>query len=239
MITRVLPATDGNLSPEAVDDVVTDLTRFGALALGPGLGADSDARRAVLELVARVTIPLVLDADGLNALDGDLAPLRMRASRGGVTVVTPHDQEYARLAGEPVGIDRIAAARGLAARAGAVVLLKGPTTVIAEPAPPGDDGTVTGRVVLNVTGTPALASAGTGDVLTGIVAAFVARGASGFEAAAAAAWVHGRVAEIVGPGLVAGDIVAALAPTLAGGLGNQPATQEPGDARTLRSLHVE
>jgi len=145
----------------------------------------------------------------------------LRSSRGLVTVLTPHDGEYARLAGEPVGADRIAAARRLADRSGAVVLLKGPTTVIAEPTAPRTDSPGPARVVLNVTGTPALATAGTGDVLTGIVAAFVARGASGFEATAAAAWVHGRAAELVGPGLVAGDIVAALAPTLAGGLENQ------------------
>ncbi len=207
--------------------MLADVDRFGALALGPGLGADSGARRTVVELVARVPVPLVLDADGLNALDGDLAPLVVRSSGGAVTVLTPHDGEYARLAGEPVGPDRVAAARRLADRSGAVVLLKGPTTVVVEPTVPGIGQPGTGRVVLNVTGTPALASAGTGDVLTGIVAAFVARGVSGFEAAAAAAWVHGRAAELVGPGLVAGDIVAALAPTLAGGLGINRRTAAP------------
>jgi len=114
------------------------------------------------------------------------------------------------LAGSPVGDDRIGAARALAASSGAVVLLKGPATVVADPG---------GRAALNPTGSEALASAGTGDVLTGIVAAFLARGVPAFEAAAAAAWVHGAAAdgvrELTGPtGLVASDLVAAIAPTL-------------------------
>ncbi|MET0920608.1 MAG: NAD(P)H-hydrate dehydratase [Acidimicrobiia bacterium] len=227
VIARALPATDGNLAPEAVEAITVDLGRFRALALGPGLGGAHDTRRAVTELVTRASVPLVLDADGLNALAGDLAPLMQRASHDRVSVLTPHDKEFERLAGEPVGVDRITAAQTLADRAGAVVLLKGATTVIAEPAGSG------GRVILNVTGTPDLATAGSGDVLTGIVAAFVARGVPAFEAAAAAAWVHGRAAELVGPGLVAGDIVDALASTLAHETwGDRPRA-------ALRSLHVE
>ena len=110
----------------------------------------------------------------------------------------------------PVGADRITAARALAARSGAVVLLKGPGTVVADPS---------GRAAVNRTGSEALATAGTGDVLTGIVAAFLARGAPAFEATAAAAWVHGAagdsVRDLTGPtGLVASDLVVAIAPTL-------------------------
>ena len=90
--------------------------------------------QAVFALVAEARVPLVLDADGLNALNGDLEPLRARQTLGVATVLTPHDGEYARLAGQPVGEDRIAAAQRLADRSGAVVLLKGPGTVIAEPA---------------------------------------------------------------------------------------------------------
>src|SRR5262249_17993231 len=149
-------------------------------------------------------VPLVLDADGLNALNGDLGPLRTRQTLGAPTVLTPHEGEYARLAGEPVGEDRIDAARRLADRSGAVVLLKGPATVVAEPA----GARTTRRVALNPTGSAALATAGTGDVLTGVIAGFLARAVPAFEAAAAAAWVHGRAAERVartlgGTGLVA------------------------------------
>jgi ADP-dependent NAD(P)H-hydrate dehydratase / NAD(P)H-hydrate epimerase len=215
VITRALPATgDGALASLASDAVLADISRFRALALGPGLGRDPAVRQPVTSLVAEARIPLVLDADGLNALNGDLAPLRVRQTLGAPTVLTPHDGEYARIAGEPVGDDRIAAARRLAERSGAVVLLKGPGTVIAEPGGP-----ASGRTVINPTGSAALATAGSGDVLTGIIAGFLARGLEPFEAAAAAAWVHGRAAERaaedLGPtGVVASDVLAALAPTV-------------------------
>jgi hydroxyethylthiazole kinase-like uncharacterized protein yjeF len=119
-------------------------------------------------------------------------------------VLTPHDGEYARLVGEPPGVDRMEAARRLATAADAVVLLKGAATVIAEPGPGG-------RTAVNTTGGPWLATAGTGDVLSGIVGAFLARGMGAFEAAAAGAWVHGRAADRAGhTGMIAGDLVAAI-----------------------------
>jgi hydroxyethylthiazole kinase-like uncharacterized protein yjeF len=199
------------LAAAAADTVLATIGRFAALALGPGLGAGPAVGRAVCALVAAARVPMVLDADGLNALAGDLAPLRSRHTLGAPTVLTPHEGEYARLMGAPVGGDRVAAAMALADRSRAVVLLKGPGTVIA--APDGDP-----PVVLNPTGGAQLATAGSGDVLTGIIAGFLARGMVPFVAAAAAAWVHGRVADRLaatnGPGLVAGDLVAAIPPTL-------------------------
>ncbi|HVW34736.1 MAG TPA: NAD(P)H-hydrate dehydratase, partial [Acidimicrobiia bacterium] len=124
------------------------------------------------------------------------------ARRPAATVVTPHAGEYSRLAREPVGEDRVAAARRLAERAGAVVVLKGSRTVVADP---------TGRVALNVTGGPWLATAGTGDVLSGVVGALAAMGLPAFRAAAAGAWLHGRAADEAGhAGLVAGDLIEAL-----------------------------
>jgi NAD(P)H-hydrate epimerase len=212
VITRALPATpEGALAPLAADAVLAEISRFRALAVGPGLGSDPAVRRVVCALVAEARIPLVLDADGLNALNGDLEPLRARQTFGVPTVLTPHDGEYARLVGQPVGDDRIAAATRLADRSGAVVLLKGPGTVIAAPA--------SARVALNDTGSSALATAGSGDVLTGVIAAFLARGMPAFEAAACAAWVHGRAADRVAEsmgvaGVLAGDLVEALAPIL-------------------------
>ena len=111
--------------------------------------------------------------------------------------------------GRPIGDDRVEAAQALADRASAVVLLKGPGTVVAAP---------DGRVAVNPTGGAELATAGSGDVLTGILAAFLARGMDAFAAAAAGAWVHGRTAqELVtrdGPGLVAGDLIDGLRRTL-------------------------
>jgi NAD(P)H-hydrate epimerase len=208
VITKALPANDdGVLAGDAVDTVLADLGRFRALALGPGLGVEPAIRAAVCRLVADASIPLVLDADGLNALDGDLDPLLARTAP---TVLTPHEGEYRHLTGQAVGPDRLAAARSLADASGAVVLLKGPGTVVAAPG---------GRVAVTPTGGPALATAGSGDVLTGIVAGFLARGLPVFEAAAAAAWVHGEVSDRlvaeVGPGLVASDLIAALPSTLA------------------------
>jgi NAD(P)H-hydrate epimerase len=209
VITRSLPATAaGALDEDAVKDVLDGLDRFGALVVGPGLGLAPPTVAAVRRLVAEAPVPLVLDADGLNALDGDLGLL---ASRPAPTVVTPHAGEYARLAGEPVGEDRVAAARRLAERSGAVVLLKGSRTVVADPS---------GRAAVNLTGGPWLATAGTGDVLSGVVGALAALGLPAFQAAAAGAWIHGFAGELHQPsqqhaGLVAGDLIAALPSVLA------------------------
>ncbi|MBA2325988.1 MAG: NAD(P)H-hydrate dehydratase [Actinobacteria bacterium] len=186
-----------------VTDALEHVERFRTLVVGPGLGRHERIAAGVRELVAKAPVPLVLDADGLNAMAGDLSPLEARSD---ATIVTPHEGEYERLAGARVGDDRIAAARGLAERSGAIVLLKGPRTVVAEPG---------GRAAINPTGGPWLATAGTGDVLSGIVGGFVASGADAFRAAAGAAWVHGRAGDLAGhEGLIARDLIAAIPPTL-------------------------
>jgi ADP-dependent NAD(P)H-hydrate dehydratase / NAD(P)H-hydrate epimerase len=200
VITKALPATpDGALDEPAAAEVLKAADRFRALVVGPGLGRDDRTASAVRRIVAEAPIPLVLDADGLNALAGDVGPLR---ARGAPAVLTPHAGEYVHLAGEKVGPDRLAAARHLAERANAVVLLKGPGEVIADGA---------GRAAINTTGGPWLASAGPGDVLSGIIGGFLARGAEAFWAASAGAFTHGRAADVAGhTGLVAGDLIAAL-----------------------------
>ena len=205
VITVALPATpDGALDARAASVVLRELDRFGSLVVGPGLGRDERTQSAVIQLVADAPVPLVLDADGLNALRGDLAPLRMRHTMLEATaVLTPHDGEFTRLMGEPPGKDRIAAARRLAAATDAVVLLKGSATVIAEPGG--------GRIAVNPTGGPWLASAGTGDVLSGIIGALLARGCDAFSAAAAGALIHGRAADRAGhTGMIAGDLIEAI-----------------------------
>lgn len=201
VITRALPETDGaTIDPSGLTGLHDDLDRFGAVVLGPGLGRHPTSAAVVTGLLAVVAAPVVLDADGLVALRGNLGPLR---ARSGPTVLTPHDGEFASLTGERPGPDRIAAARDLSTASGAVVLLKGPTTVVAAP---------DGQVRLNPTGTPALATAGSGDVLSGMIGAFCAQGMEPAEAAAVAAFVHGRAAERAGhTGLVATDL-----PALAG-----------------------
>jgi ADP-dependent NAD(P)H-hydrate dehydratase / NAD(P)H-hydrate epimerase len=204
VITRSLPATKaGALAEAAARDVLAPLERFKAIVIGPGLGTKGSTAAAVRRIVGKAPVPMVLDADGLNGLKGDLRPL---ASRRAPTVLTPHDGEYARLMGNPPGADRVAAARALANASGCVALLKGSATVIADP---------DGRARVNPTGNPALATAGTGDVLSGIIGGFLARGARPFEAAAAGAFVHGRAADVAGhTGLVAGDLIGALPATL-------------------------
>lgn len=162
-----------------------DVARFAALVVGPGLGTGPDAAATVDAVLAAATAagrPVVVDGDGLTALSGQGADRGVPLPDG--TVLTPHDGEFARLAGGPPGPDRLAAARSLAAARGAVVLLKGPTTVVAAP---------DGRVLLAAAGDARLATAGSGDVLSGIIGAFLARGAGPLEAAAAAAHVHGRL----------------------------------------------
>src|SRR5829696_2951158 len=200
VITMALSATaDGALDEPAAAEVLKAADRFRALVIGPGLGRDDHTAAAVRRIVAEAPVPLVLDADGLNALAGDVGPLRARSA---ATVLTPHAGEYVHLAGEKVGPDRLAAARRLAERAHAVVLLKGPGEVIADGAT---------RAAINTTGGPWLATAGTGDVLSGIIGGFLARGAEPFWAATAGAFTHGRAADVAGhTGLVAGDLIAAL-----------------------------
>ncbi len=187
--------------------VLADVDRVRALAVGPGLGPAAGAAAQVRAVVgAADRPPLVVDGDGLTALaddvDGRLTRPRSRrrgaTTSGPTTVLTPHDGELARLGADLDDGDRVQVVRDLAARRGAVVLAKGPTTVVAAP---------DGAVLLTTTGDARLATAGTGDVLTGVVAAFLARGVEPHRAAAAAAHVHGRAGALAcRRGLVAGDV---------------------------------
>jgi hydroxyethylthiazole kinase-like uncharacterized protein yjeF len=160
------------------------LERFHALVVGPGLGRGDDTGAAVRELVIEAPLPTVIDGDGLFALgwsaEGAMPLLRRRS---GPTVLTPHDGEFALLTGAHPGLDRIVAARRLAADSGCTVLLKGPATVVADP---------DGQALVVTAGDARLATAGTGDVLSGIVGALLAGGVTPIRAAAAAAWVHGQ-----------------------------------------------
>jgi NAD(P)H-hydrate epimerase len=176
-------------------------SRCRALVIGPGLGTDSATAEEIQAVVASSPLPLVVDADGLTAL-GDLAAAQfLLGLRSAPTVLTPHDGEYARLAGSPPGDDRLASARDLARQLGVTVLLKGPLTAVAAADHSVPD------VLLSAAGLPALATAGTGDVLSGIIGAFLARGVDIHHAAALAAHAHGRAAASGRPqGLVAGDL---------------------------------
>jgi hydroxyethylthiazole kinase-like uncharacterized protein yjeF len=172
-----------------------------AMVVGPGLGTDATTQEEIRTVIAGAPHPLVIDADAITALGDAEAARQLLAARRAPTVLTPHDGEFARVAGSPPGDDRLAAARDLAGRVGAIVLLKGPLTAVASP---GED---LPDVLLAAAGVPALATAGTGDVLSGVIGAFLARGVPAHLAAALGAHVHGRAAARGRPeGLVAGDL---------------------------------
>jgi NAD(P)H-hydrate epimerase len=175
--------------------------RCKAVVIGPGIGRDAETQADVRAVAAGARVPVVVDADALFALGNadDVAEVaRSRHADAGFLVLTPHSGEYSRMFEKPVGADKIAETVAASDATGCVVLLKGSTTVVADPA---------GDVRVVMSGGPNLATAGTGDVLSGAIGAFVARGTGQLEAAALAAHVHGRAAGLGPPeGLVAGDI---------------------------------
>lgn len=195
----------GAVTEAAWDVIARRLDGFDAVALGPGLSTDEGVAPFVRRLVAECPVPVVVDADAINSFAGAVGDLAARASDA---VVTPHAGEFGRLMGVPsaeVVEDRIGFTRKAAAEARAVVLLKGSRTVIASPE---------GEIRVNATGTPNLATGGTGDVLTGAVAACLARGLPALDAATAAAYVHGLAGQIagaeLGEGTMASDVARAI-----------------------------
>jgi ADP-dependent NAD(P)H-hydrate dehydratase / NAD(P)H-hydrate epimerase len=194
--------TEGTVAAEATSSLLERLQSADALAIGPGLTTDDETVAFVRETVRRSPVPLVLDADGLNAFAGDGSAL---GDRQADAVLTPHVGEFARLTGvkpRDLDADRPAHVRSLASQTGAVTLLKGSRTVIADP---------DGRLFVNVTGSPILSTAGTGDVLTGMIGALLARGVAPTESAAAAAYLHGLAGLFagrdLGEGALAGDVL--------------------------------
>jgi ADP-dependent NAD(P)H-hydrate dehydratase / NAD(P)H-hydrate epimerase len=186
--------------------------RAQAVALGPGIPTGEGMRAVVRELAAGLTLPMVIDADGLNALGTEAATIVPSA---GIIprVLTPHPGEMGRLLGittAQVQSDRIGHARSLAAASGAVVVLKGAHTIVASPR---------GEVFVNPAATSALATAGSGDVLTGVIGALLARGLDALTAAQIAVYVHGAAGEALAPrlgdGVVAGDLPLAIAEVFA------------------------
>jgi NAD(P)H-hydrate epimerase len=207
VMTRGLADEGGALTPEGLSAVTDSLARAGCLALGPGLGRDPQSVLFARELARGAPLALVLDADGLNAHAGSLDGLAVREAP---TVLTPHAGELARLLdidSEQVQSERLAHARKAAEQAGAIVVLKGDDTLVVEPA---------GRIAISRGNSPALATAGTGDVLTGTIAALLAQGMEPFVAAAAGVQLHaqaGREAarrQGAAEGVIAGDVITAL-----------------------------
>jgi NAD(P)H-hydrate epimerase len=211
-MTLALPAgPSGQIAAAAVERALAATAGKEVLALGPGLGLEAETEEAIRRLVRSCEIPLVIDADGLNAFAGRAGEL---AERRAAAILTPHPGELGRLLGisaSEVQADRLAAARRAAATTRAVVVLKGHLTLIATP---------DGPLHVNPTGNPGMATGGTGDVLTGLLAGLLAQGMTPADAARLGAYIHGvagdRVAARLGErGLAANDLAEELPRALA------------------------
>jgi ADP-dependent NAD(P)H-hydrate dehydratase / NAD(P)H-hydrate epimerase len=205
-MTQGLPEDDGAHVPEGAEQVGELAERAGAVVLGPGIGRTDGALEFARAVARSVETPVLIDADGLNAHVGHLEDL---GDRAGPTILTPHAGELGRLLereSSEVSAHRLPCAKEAAERSGAIVVLKGDDTVVAQPE---------GLVAISPGATPALATAGTGDVLSGIVAALLAKDIEPFAAAAAGVLAHARAGQIAAAGLgpdhvIAGDVIEAL-----------------------------
>jgi len=213
VMTSPLPETaEGSFSRLGANGLKKLIKERDALGIGPGISTDPEVGELVREVLNWEGFPAVVDADALNVLDGDLELLR---PRGQHTVITPHPGEMSGLIGgstRDVQSDRIGAALECSGRSGCVVVLKGAGTVVAHP-----DGTF----YINTTGNPGMASGGTGDVLTGMIGALLARGRSPLDSARAAVYLHGAAADVAAEkvtehALTATDIIDSLGLTLMG-----------------------
>jgi NAD(P)H-hydrate epimerase len=211
VMTVPLPDEGGSLTADGAESVLERTGRADALILGPGLGREPGAVALARRLAVEVGVPLLLDADGLNAHAGELGSLM---TRDGPAVLTPHAGELARLLeteSKAVEARRLNSARAAAAESGAIVVLKGDDTLVAHPE---------GTVAVNRGASAVLATAGTGDVLSGVIGAYLAKRMDPFQAACAGVLVHavaGRLAyERIGPeGVIASDVIELLPAALA------------------------
>jgi NAD(P)H-hydrate epimerase len=188
VMTLPLPETDTQgLSLKAKKKILDFAKKCNAVAMGPGLGREGSTRMLVSELLEEMEAPIVLDADGINALEGDLALLTKREYP---TVVTPHPGEMARLMQKDISeiqSNRTDMAKSVAEVTGSVVCLKGHKTVVASP---------DGKAYVNETGNSGMASGGTGDVLTGMIASFIGQGIDVYSSAVCAVYLHGLAGDI-------------------------------------------
>ncbi len=203
----MLRACDG---PDDLDDILTD-ERLDTVLLGPGLGV-GEATRDLVAVAASAGRKLLLDADALTSFKGQAPLLADHLAQGGSqAVLTPHEGEFARLFANTDAIDeglsKLERARHAAAIVGGVMVLKGADTVIAAP---------DGRGAINDHGSPYLGTAGSGDVLGGLIAGLLTQGMAPFEAACAGVWLHGDAGLRHGPGLIAEDLPEMMPAVLSG-----------------------
>lgn len=178
-----LPDEQGALGEASVPVILEKLAEMQAALIGPGLGKLPQTQEVVKQVLKRCACPVVLDADGINAIAGHMDVLD---SRSAPTVLTPHDGEFHTLTGQWPGKDRLSTALDFAKAHHCVLVLKGHRTIVAGP---------DGRAYLNTTGNDGLAKGGSGDVLAGLITSFLAQGMDTLEAAAAAVWVHGKAGD--------------------------------------------
>ena len=204
VMTKLLPETDaGTLSLNAHDEILKFIDRIDAVAIGPGLSTHKETVRLVQKLITSISKPIVIDADGLNALAGNAGLLKKAI---GPVVITPHPGEMARLVGistNEIQKDREAIALKVAKEYNLIVVLKGYHSVVASQS---------GKMYINTTGNPGMATGGTGDILTGMIASFIGQGISTFDAARLGVYLHGMAGDLAAKALgevslVAGDIL--------------------------------
>ncbi|MCI8680073.1 MAG: NAD(P)H-hydrate dehydratase [Oscillospiraceae bacterium] len=175
-------------APADYGELLERVSACGAVLIGPGLGRSPETDKTVRRLLEDCRAPVVLDADGINAISAHIDVLDRRRGRpeGGETVLTPHEGEFLRLGGD-LSLGRERAAADFARRHGCVLVLKGPGTLVAGPE---------GRLLRNPTGNCGMAKGGSGDVLAGMVLSLIGQGAPALEAAACAVWLHGRAGDL-------------------------------------------
>lgn len=207
LMVRPFPSTKmGTLAFKARTEIKNFCSGQDVLALGPGLSQNISTQKLIRATLRETALPLIIDADGINALKGNWEVLHFCRNRA---VLTPHPGEFVRVFGgslSDAGPLRRQRAFEAAQKSGTVIVLKGHRTVVASPR---------GEIYVNTTGNAGMATAGSGDVLTGVIAAFVGQGCSLFEAACLGAYVHGLAGDLaakhVGPvGLIAGDLIRLL-----------------------------
>jgi len=205
VITKPLPETkEKTLSKEALSEIIALLKNKDAAAIGPGLSQNRQTKDLILSLLPKLNIPVVLDADGLNALAGKSSILKKIKSP---LVMSPHPGEMARLikaTSKLIQKNRKKVASDFAKKYNVTLVLKGYNTVVAHPKH---------KTYINKTGNPGMATAGSGDVLTGIIGSFLAQGATPYEAAKLAVYIHGLAGDLAAKeigevSLIAGDILA-------------------------------
>jgi len=189
VMTLPLNETHGQtLAPSAYDKIRDGFSVYSVIAIGPGMSRDPGTRRLIARVIETSPIPLVIDADALNALQGRCGLLKKSRT---VKVLTPHTGEMSRLLGKSklsIEQDRRGAAQGFAQKYNCILLLKGAKTVVASPK---------NKIYINTrTGNAGMAKAGSGDILTGMIAAFMAQGLSGFDAAKYGAYLHGKAGDL-------------------------------------------